>query len=69
MSLDKFLGPSTTSTVVLKKVFLDQVAFAPLLVGSLLSLYSISQGLSVQQIKQKVKGVSATYRNRVCVDF
>lgn len=57
MNLDKFLGPSKTSIVVLKKVFLDQLVFGPLLIGTLLSLFALSQGLGPQQVKEKVKGV------------
>ncbi|XP_064381867.1 protein Mpv17-like [Halichondria panicea] len=56
LTLDKYLGPSTTSAVVLKKVFLDQVAFAPLLVGSLLSLFALSQSLSISHVKEKLRG-------------
>ena len=59
LTLDRLLGPSTTSAIALKKVFLDQVAFAPLLMGSLLSLFGLSQGMSLKQTKEKVRGVSA----------
>ena len=61
LSLDKYLGPSTTLAVVLKKLLLDQLAFSPLLIGSLLSLFALSQVLSISHVKEKLRGVSAIY--------
>lgn len=57
ISLDRLIGPSLTTRDALKKVFLDQVIFAPALFALLLPLFGFSQGMNTQQVKDKVSKV------------
>lgn len=42
------------------KVFFDQVIFAPILIGILLSTFGFSQGMGKSEVKEKLKAVSCT---------
>lgn len=59
ISLDRLIGPSLTTRDALKKVFLDQVVFAPVLFSVLLPLFGFSQGMNTQQVKDKVSKVNS----------
>lgn len=54
VSLDRLVGPTKTTRDALKKVFLDQVVFAPALFAVLLPLFGFSQGMNAEQVKDKV---------------
>ena len=58
LALDRIVGPSRTTKDALKKVFLDQVVFAPVLFLVLLPLFGYSQGMNTVQVKEKVKEVN-----------
>ena len=60
ISLDRLVGPSLTTRDALKKVFLDQVIFAPALFAVLLPLFGFSQGMNKQQVKDKVSKVNSS---------
>lgn len=51
--LDKSLG-SNTKTSALKKVFVDQVIFAPFFLATILGVIGIVQGNSIEDIKRKL---------------
>ena len=57
ISLDRLVGPTRVTRDALKKVFLDQVVFAPALLAILLPLFSFSQGMNAEQVKDKVSKV------------
>ena len=57
ISLDRLVGPTRVTGDALKKVFLDQVVFAPALFAVLLPLFGFSQGMSTEQVKNKVSKV------------
>ena len=59
ISLDRLIGPSLTTRDALKKVFLDQVIFAPALFAVLLPLFGFSQGMNTEQVKDKVSKVNS----------
>lgn len=52
--LDKTLGSKTKSSA-LKKVFIDQVIFAPFFLAAILGLIGIVQGNSIDYIKKKLE--------------
>ena len=57
ISLDRLVGPTRVTRDALKKVFLDQVVFAPALFAVLLPLFGFSQGMNTEQVKDKVSKV------------
>ena len=57
LSLDRLVGPTRVTRDALKKVFLDQVVFAPATFAVLLPLFGFSQGMSTKQVKEKVSKV------------
>lgn len=59
ISLDRLIGPSRTAQDALKKVFLDQVVFAPALFVVLLPLFGFSQGMNTEQVKDKMSKVNS----------
>ena len=51
------LGPTLVAGDAVKKVLLDQLLFAPVLTGALLTLFSYSRGMDSAQVKEKLKEV------------
>lgn len=54
LNLDKGFGPTKTMKDAVKKVFIDQFVFAPVLVAILVPLFGFSQGMDRVQVREKV---------------
>ena len=60
LTLDKGFGPTLTIRDAVKKVFFDQIVFAPILTAILLSVFGFSQGMDKHQAREKLRKVHLT---------
>lgn len=58
ITLDKGFGPTKTIQDAAKKLFFDQIVFAPLLLAVLLPMLGFSQGMDKIKVKKKLRAVS-----------